>query len=86
MSDFASNGAAPPEEWTDAAEQLLAEEIASESGVELTAEELDVEVPVAFGDDVATASWTFDGSVRVHVEGHAGPLYEWVRLWRGDRE
>ncbi|MFB6126632.1 MAG: hypothetical protein ABEJ79_04960 [Halolamina sp.] len=86
MSDSASNGADPPDRWVDAAEQLLAEEMASEDGIELTADGLAVDVPMAFGDDAPTASWTFDGSLRVRVEGHTGPLYEWVRLWRDDRD
>jgi len=78
--------ASEPTEWVDLVDELLEAGIDADEAVDVTVEDLAVEVPLAFGEDARTAAWEFDGSVRVHADGHAGPLYEWLRLWRRRRE
>jgi hypothetical protein len=70
-----------PRTWMDGVDQMLDEAVARDEGLELTAEDLSVEVPLRFGPDAPRAEWGFDGSVRVDVEGERGPLAEWLRLW-----
>jgi len=67
-------------------DELLEEELASDERVELALEDVDVDVPLAFGDDAPTAAWHVDGTVRVETEGEAGALREWLRLWRERRD
>lgn len=77
--------------WLDAADEVLDAAVEEESVVECTAEELEVDVPLRFGEDAPFARWRFDGSVSVHVDGLRRPLAEWLRMWgeevrdRGDR-
>lgn len=67
-------------------DELLEEELASDERVELTMEDVSVDVPLAFGDDAPTAEWGLDGTVRVETEGEAGALREWLQLWRERRD
>ena len=67
-------------------DELLEEELASDERVELTMEDVSVDVPLAFGDDAPTAEWSLDGTVRVETEGEAGALREWLQLWRERRD
>jgi hypothetical protein len=67
--------------WLDAADEVLDAAVEEESVVELTAEELEVEVPLRFGDDAPVARWRVDGAVSVHVDGVRRPLAEWLRMW-----
>lgn len=69
------------ESWLEFLDDLLDEEIDREEALELTAEDLEVDVPLRFGEDSPHASWGFDGTVRVSVEGPSGPLADWLRFW-----
>lgn len=62
-------------------DDLLDEEIDRDEAIELTAEDLEVDVPIRFGEDSPHANWGFDGTVRVSVEGRSGPLADWLRFW-----
>jgi hypothetical protein len=67
--------------WMDSLDQVLDEAVTRDEGLELTAEDLRVQIPLRLGADAPRAEWGFDGSVRIDVEGERGPLAEWVRLW-----
>jgi hypothetical protein len=77
----ASDASEYPQTWMDSIDEVLDEAMARDEGLELTAEDLRVEVPLRFGEDAPRAEWEFDGGVRIDVEGERGPLAEWVRLW-----
>ena len=70
-----------PQTWMDGIDEVLDEAMTRDEGLELTAEDLQVEVPLRFGESTPRAEWGLDGSVRIDVEGERGPLAEWVRLW-----
>ncbi len=67
--------------WLDLVDAFLDESVDRDEVVELTAEDLRVEVPLAFGDDSPAADWRFDGTVRVSTDGPSAPLLEWLRWW-----
>lgn len=71
-----------PHTWLETVDELLDESVDRESTVECGLEELELDVPLAFGEDADRARWRFDGTVRVTVEGDRGPLAEWLRYWR----
>jgi hypothetical protein len=70
----------PPTEWLDALDDLIDESLDREEAIRLTAEELDVDVPLTFGRDAPTAQWRFDGDLTVRVEGLRASLAEWFAL------
>lgn len=72
--------------WDDLLEDLLDEEVDREDEIELALSEVTVDVPMAFGEDAEHATWRFDGSVTVTVDGTRGPLADWVRYWRDRAE
>ncbi|WP_135302082.1 hypothetical protein [Haloarcula amylovorans] len=63
-----------------AVERLLDETVDREEALELSAEDLHVDVPIRFGEDAPRARWGFDGDVTITVEGVRGPLREWIEL------
>ncbi|MDR9445290.1 MAG: hypothetical protein RI544_03925 [Haloquadratum sp.] len=67
--------------WMDLVDTAIEEEIRRPDAIELTAEDLEVLVPMAFGADVDSAHWRFNGSVTVSVEGLSGGVGEWLRVW-----
>ncbi|MFB6236179.1 MAG: hypothetical protein ABEH81_15640 [Halopenitus sp.] len=69
------------ESWLEFLDDLLDEEIDRDEALELTAEDLEVDVPLRFGEDSPHAKWGFDGTVRVSVKGPSGPLADWLRFW-----
>lgn len=69
------------ETWISALNEVLDEGIERDETVELTAEDLRVDVPLRFGPDSERAEWHFDGSVSVSVDGETGPLAEWMQYW-----
>jgi len=73
----------PGRTWLDVVEQVLDEEIDREEAVRLTADELTLDVPLSYGDDPERATWRFNGSVTVTVDGMRGPLADWLKLWLG---
>jgi selenophosphate synthetase-related protein len=73
----------PGRTWLDVVEQVLDEEIDREEAIRLTAEDFAVDVPLSYGDDAERATWRFNGSVTVTVDGMRGPLADWLKLWLG---
>jgi hypothetical protein len=73
----------PGRTWLDVVEQVLDEEIDREEAIRLTADELEVDVPLSYGDGAQRATWRFNGSVTVTVDGMRGPLADWLKLWLG---
>ena len=69
------------EEWVNVIDDVIDESVRHDDAIELTAEDLAVEVPTRFGEDAPRAEWRFDGSVTVSVKGASGPLAEWLRWW-----
>lgn len=69
------------ESWLELLDDLIDEEIDRDEAIELTAEDLQVDVPIRFGSDSPHATWGFDGTVRISVEGASGPLADWLRFW-----
>ncbi|MFC7068559.1 hypothetical protein [Halobaculum lipolyticum] len=82
MSDETDDSRRVPERWLNLLELVIDEGIEREGGIELSAEDLRVEVPLAFGDDAERAEWGFDGSVTVETKGTRGTLAEWYHLHR----
>ncbi|QZP39584.1 hypothetical protein [Halobaculum magnesiiphilum] len=82
MSDDTRTSRRVPKRWLDVLELAIDEGIEREGGVTLSAEDLRVEVPLAFGDDADRAEWGFDGSVTVETDGTRGTLAEWYHLHR----
>lgn len=70
----------PPTEWLDALDDLIDESLEREEAICLTAEELAVDIPMAFGSDGPEARWRFDGNLTVRVEGLRASLAEWFAL------
>ena len=73
----------PGRTWLDVVEQVLDEEIDREEAIRLMAEDFAVEVPLSYGDEPERATWRFNGSVTVTVDGMRGPLADWLKLWLG---
>jgi hypothetical protein len=73
----------PGRTWLDVVEQVLDEEIDREEAIRLTADEFTVDVPLSYGDEPERATWRFNGSVTVTVDGMRGPLADWLKLWLG---
>jgi hypothetical protein len=70
-----------PTTWMDLVDTAIEEEIRRHDAIELTAEDLDVLVPMAFETKGDTAHWRFNGSVTISVEGLSGGVGEWLRVW-----
>lgn len=82
--------------WTDVIDATIDEEVSRDEAIQLTAEDLAVDIPIRFDVDADVdadvmseksppdhdrARWRFDGTLNVTVEGVRGPLAEWLRLW-----
>lgn len=78
--DAGAREAEPPTEWLDALDDLIDESLDREEAISLAAENLEVDVPLAFGEDAPVARWRFDGDVTVRVEGLRASLAEWFAL------
>ncbi len=76
-----AEGAERSPSWFDLVDAFLDESADRDEVVELTAEDLRVEIPLAFGDGSPRADWRFDGTVRVNTDAQSGPLLEWLRWW-----
>jgi hypothetical protein len=75
------------ESWSRIVDKLLDEEVESTEELRVTVDDLEVEVPLSFGEDAQRATWRFDGTVNVSVDGKRGPLADWFALWlRDERE
>jgi hypothetical protein len=68
--------------WLDVADELIDEGVEREESITLSADDLTVDVPLAFGDEAQRARWEFDGTVTVTVDGMRGSIAEWMHLFR----
>ncbi|WP_138005198.1 hypothetical protein [Halalkalirubrum salinum] len=73
------------ESWLSIMDRLLDEGVDRSEAIQLTAEELSIDVPARFGEDPPRARWRFDGTVRVTIDGNRAPLAAWIRLWESNR-
>lgn len=80
MSEITSLPEPDAEVLRDAVERLLDETVDSEEKLDVTVEDLQVDVPIRFGDDSPWARWRFNGDVTVTVDGIRQPLREWFDL------
>ena len=72
------------EELRTAVERLLDETVDREAALDVAVEDLEVDVPIYFGEDSPRARWRFDGDLTVTMDGIRGPLREWFDL-HGER-
>ena len=74
--------------WLETLEKVIDEGVERDEAVELTAEQLEVDIPLRFSPDAERARWRFDGTVRVSADGASGPLADWLQFWfrRSERE
>ncbi|MGM0605079.1 MAG: hypothetical protein ACQETB_05335 [Halobacteriota archaeon] len=79
--ESAGNAEQDDESWLRIVDRLLDEGVDRSEAIQLTAEELSIEVPTRFGEDPPRAKWGFDGTVRVTIDGNRAPLAAWLRLW-----
>jgi len=80
MSQTADMPAPDAEELQTAVERLLDETVDREVELDVAVEDLEIDVPIYFGEDSPTARWRFNGDVTVSVDGIRGPLREWFDL------
>ncbi|WP_254273641.1 hypothetical protein [Haloarcula marina] len=80
MSESAGVPEPDAEQLRLAVERLLDETVDREEALAVSVEDLEVDVPIRFGDDSPRAKWRFDGDVTVTVDGIRGPLREWFDL------
>ena len=80
MSETAGMSKADAEELQAAVERLLDETIDRDDSLDVAVEDLEVDVPIYFGEDSPRARWRFNGDVTVTVDGIRGPLREWFDL------
>lgn len=77
----------PDSPWIETLERVIDEGVERDEAVELTADRLEVDVPLRFDTDAERARWRFDGTVRVSADGASGPLADWLQFWfRRSRE
>ncbi|MFB6117251.1 hypothetical protein [Halosegnis sp.] len=81
MAERAGPRTEGPEEWLATLDELLDEGVEREEHLHVSAEDLSVEVPVAFGEETPRAEWRFDGDLTVQIDGVRGSLAEWFRLY-----
>lgn len=72
--------------WISVIDEVVDEGIDRHEVVELTAEDLTIDVPLRFGPNPDRAHWRFDGTVRVSVDGETGPLADWMQFWYRRRQ
>ncbi len=68
------------DELQRAVERLLDETVDREEALDVAVEDLEVDIPIYFGEDSPRANWRFNGDVTVTVDGIRGPLREWFAL------
>ncbi len=71
----------PRRTWNDAITDVLEAELDRDEEIEATLEGLEVDVPLAHGEDSPWARWRFDGRVTVRIEESGRPLADWLRFW-----
>ncbi|MDS0257853.1 hypothetical protein NDI56_00360 [Haloarcula sp. S1CR25-12] len=68
------------DELQTAVERLLDETVDREDSLDVAVEDLEVDIPIYFGEDSPRAKWRFNGDVTVTVDGIRAPLREWFDL------
>lgn len=66
--------------WFDTADSVIDRNLARDETIELTAEDLSVDIPTEFGEK-PRATVRFNGTVRISSEGLSGPLFAWLDWW-----
>ena len=81
-----SRGTPEPDvdELQTAVERLLDETVDREDSLDVAVDDLEVDIPIYFGEDSPRAKWRFNGDMTVTVDGIRGPLREWFDL-HGER-
>ncbi|MFC7027545.1 hypothetical protein ACFQJ5_08010 [Halomicroarcula sp. GCM10025324] len=80
MSEIAPPPEPNAEEVRLAIERLLDETVDRDESFELEVEDLEVTVPLRFGQDSPKAKWGLNGRVTVTVDGIRAPLREWIEI------
>ena len=80
MSQSADMPEPDADELQRAVERLLDETVDREADLEVAVEDLEIDVPIYFGEDSPRARWRFNGDVTVSMDGIRGPLREWFDL------
>ncbi|WP_254546253.1 hypothetical protein [Halomarina pelagica] len=80
-----ADGARGTTSWLDVVDELLDANIDDADELEATFSDVRVDVPLEMGPDTEHASWRFDGTVKVRVEGMRTTLAEWLQWWDRDR-
>ena len=80
MSQSADMPDPDADELQRAVERLLDETVDREADLEVAVEDLEIDVPIYFGEDSPRARWRFNGDVTVSMDGIRGPLREWFDL------
>lgn len=68
------------DELQAAVERLLDETVDRDDSLDVAVEDLEVDIPIYFGENSPRAKWRFDGDVTVTIDGIRGPLQEWFQL------
>mgnify|MGYP005851111499 CR=1 FL=1 len=71
----------PRRTWNDAIADVLERELDRDDEIEASLDGLEVDIPIACGEDAPRMPWRFDGQVTVRVEGEGRPLADWLRFW-----
>jgi len=72
------------DELQAAVERLLDETVDRDDSLDVAVEDLEVDIPIYFGEDSPRATWRFNGDVTVTFDGIRAPLREWFDL-HGER-
>lgn len=67
--------------WNDAIADVLERELDRDEEIEAALDGLEVDVPLAHGENAPQARWRFDGQVTVRIEAPGRPLADWLRFW-----
>jgi len=68
------------DELQNTVERLLDETVDREDSLDIAIEDLEVDVPIYFGENSPKARWRLNGDVTVTVDGIRAPLREWFDL------
>lgn len=69
------------EEWLKTVEGVLDETVEREGKLECEFDNLQLGIPTSWGEETEHAQWSFNGTVRIQVEGDRRPLAAWLKWW-----